>query len=106
MIRDHLAVDGHPHPPIGAAAAVPEHLELEPLVNRHRVGTVVHPPEFKVGQAEVGYPVPCKPPEQRAVRLITTASVVPTVDASDHAIVIAGGLPLEESAPVLRSHFR
>src|SRR6266404_4188468 len=89
MIGDHLAIDGHPHPPIGAAAAMPEYLEFEPLVHGHRDGIVVR----------------LNLPKERAQRLNTTTAVSPRSHVNAHA-VITGGLPLEEGSPGLGGHLR
>src|SRR5688572_21032814 len=102
-IRDHVAVDGHPDAAVGSTGAVPEYIELEPFAHGHGSGAVVHSPEYLVGKAAVGYVVALDLPIQRNVGLVAAAAVLPRVNVSGHAI-IAGGLPLEDSTPVLGSH--
>src|SRR5712691_2403029 len=93
-IGDRLTVDGHPDAAITAAAAMPENLVLEPLSYRNRDSRVDHFPEFLIRQTPVGYVVALDFPEQ-----IATVDPGVPFDLGAHA-VIAGGLPLEDKAPV------
>src|SRR5262245_45720931 len=83
--------------------AVPEDLEFEPFVHGHRVRAILYLPKYLIGQAAIGLSVPLDLPIQWAVRLDGTTPVFPTRDVRDQAIV-AGGLPLEDCAPVLGRH--
>src|SRR5262249_47884007 len=54
LVGDLLAVDRHPHPSVAAGASVPEHLELEPLSDRHGDRCDVYTPELLLRKIAVG----------------------------------------------------
>src|SRR5204862_21689 len=92
LVDQLLAVDRYPDAPVGAVAAMREHLELEPLPDRHRDGLDLCPPERLVRETAVGDVVRVELPVGRDAAVVHDLSVDP---------VVAGALPLEYDVPAV-----
>src|SRR5262249_35241485 len=87
FIDQYVAVHRHPDPAVGAAAAVPEHLELEPLIEGDRDRGGFHPPAFHPRTGAVGHVVGPDHPAGRSTvvdDLYDHAEIVDRLPFVDH----------------------